>query len=251
MLKQQVIGEGSEPVLFLHGFLGQGRNLRRIAQYFLAPNPDHRAYLIDLPGHGRSDPLPPEAGLDEVAAMVLAAIESLPSLRIIGHSLGGRVALAMLGADPDRVSRVDLLDITPGRTHKLPSGLLATLLDAPEAAETREAMTAFFLAEGVSEALTNWITMNLQRVDDGVRWSFDRQALAAFAARNQQTDLWPVVEEHGDRVHLVYGADSAYVPSPDLARLRGLGVPCLRVPGVGHFLHVEDPRGTCAALSAT
>src|ERR1700754_1245749 len=108
-LAHSAIGEGGEDVVLLHGFLGSGKNLRTLAQRWLERAPDHQFVLPDLRGHGLSPPLPAQADLYTLARDVLAtarAAEVVEPFTIVGHSLGGRVALAAAALHPDRLQQV-------------------------------------------------------------------------------------------------------------------------------------------------
>src|SRR5947209_6440758 len=89
-------GNGTRPVILLHGFLGSGRNLSSLARTWSQADPSRAFLMTDLTGHGVSPPLPPGATLETLARDVLdtAAAEGLrESLTVVGHSMGGRVAL--------------------------------------------------------------------------------------------------------------------------------------------------------------
>src|SRR3954470_8533691 len=89
------IGSGPRSTVLLHGFLGSGKNLRTLAQRWSAVSPDRTLLLPDLRGHGESPPLTARSDLDSLAEDVLAAAAALPGpVSLVGHSLGGRVALA-------------------------------------------------------------------------------------------------------------------------------------------------------------
>src|SRR5262245_25605070 len=104
-----VAGAGPRSTLLLHGFLGSGKNLRTLAQRWAALAPARTILVPDLPGHGDSPALPPDADLDALAAAALASATGLPGpLTVVGHSLGGRVALAAARRAPDRLSDVVL-----------------------------------------------------------------------------------------------------------------------------------------------
>src|SRR5262245_61132713 len=90
--------DGANPkwtILFLHGILGRGSNLRTIAKSFIVARPHWSAFLVDLRGHGRSPKGSPDPSIAAAAGDVLAiAAEAVPTVRaIVGHSLGGKVAM--------------------------------------------------------------------------------------------------------------------------------------------------------------
>jgi pimeloyl-ACP methyl ester carboxylesterase len=242
-------GEGARDVVLLHGFLGAARNLGTLQRRLSEARPDLRVTALDLTGHGASPPLEPEADLATLARDVLVSMGQLRLGRadLIGHSLGGRVALAACLAAPARIGDVTLLDIAPGpveptrgpdRTDS-PTAL-AALLAAPDSAASRDEMRAA-LAPAAPPMIVEWLLQNL--VPDGARyvWRIDRRALAALHTRVNQDDLWPAVEaappERAFRE--IRGGRSPYVSDADAARLRAAGARVDTLPGAGHFVHVD------------
>jgi esterase len=231
--------------VLLHGFLGSGKNLRTLAQKWLERD-DRQSFLIpDLLGHGDSPPLPPTATLNTVAAAVLQAAEdaNLPfPIQIVGHSLGGRIALACARLAPDKVSDVVLLDIGPGPIdpHKSESRqVLDVMLRAPDDVADRKEMGTFFMDQGLSPALSDWILMNLRPQDGRYSWRIDRHALDALHTTFTTEDLWSVVEAQEVPVHCAIGERSSYVPPAEVARLKSLGCDVHVLLGAGHYIHVD------------
>ncbi|MCP3102096.1 alpha/beta fold hydrolase [Myxococcus sp. K15C18031901] len=249
VLESFQVGTGDVPTVLLHGFLGTGRNLRSLATAWSAADPSRRFLLPDLTGHGAS-PIPaPGADLFTVARDVVDTARAqgfTGALDWVGHSLGGRVSLAASLHVPEAVSRVALLDIAPGPVpyDLSESGMvLGILLQAPARAENRKAMRATLTDKGLSDGLADWLLMNLVSDDQGVRWRFDRQALADLHSRVNGTDLWEAVERPGrPPMRCIRGGRSRYVSDADVARLEAAGCPVATIPGAGHFVHVDGAR---------
>ena len=110
-------GTGATTLLMIHGWACDHTFFE--AQ-LAALSKTYRVIAIDLPGHGRSPPLPDDAELADMAAPIESLLDgktnaaAVAPVHIIGHSLGGRVALRLLGLRPDLVRKVSLLDISPG-----------------------------------------------------------------------------------------------------------------------------------------
>jgi len=123
-------GEGA-PVLFLHGLGCHGAASWAEAAIRLG----RPAMILDLPGHGRSD-APPGFGytLPELADAVAAAIGGIGGpLDVVGHSLGGSVAVALAHRHPDLVHRavlvepaIDIYPSAPGDIASTPEDTLAS-----------------------------------------------------------------------------------------------------------------------------
>jgi pimeloyl-ACP methyl ester carboxylesterase len=90
----EILGTGSRPVLFLHGFAASSVTWEEIASYF--PEDRYRLYLLDLKGSGKSaKPRDGAYSPEDQARSVLDVIEGLGqrNITLVGHSLGGGIAL--------------------------------------------------------------------------------------------------------------------------------------------------------------
>jgi pimeloyl-ACP methyl ester carboxylesterase len=257
ILESFQVGEGDTPTVLLHGFLGSGRNLRSLATAWSQAEPARRFLLPDLRGHGGSPPLPPEAELGTLAEDVLETARAAGlrgPLELVGHSLGGRVALAASLRAPQEVASVALLDISPSpiATEASESGrVLEVLRAAPATAEDRRSMRAEMVGRGLSGPLSDWLVMNLEPAPGGgVRWRFDREALARLHARVGEEDLWAALQRPGARVRCIRGGRAAYVSDSEVARLEAAGCPVATLPEAGHFVHVDAPEALLRWLRA-
>jgi pimeloyl-ACP methyl ester carboxylesterase len=238
------VGNGPRPLVLLHGFLGSGRNLGALARGLTIADPSLSVFALDLPGHGASPPLPPDADLGTLARNVLGTARDLAGttpLAIIGHSLGGRVALRACLLEPDAIRVVGLLDITPSARHVSDDteSALQALESAPARAGTREAFRQHFRDAGLSSEMAEWLMLNLERDAEGLHWRIERAALRALAARTSREDLWPAIEgPHPYARHCARGARSRYVSDDDARRLVAAGSSVDTVDA-GHWLHVE------------
>ncbi|HET8606261.1 MAG TPA: alpha/beta fold hydrolase [Gaiellaceae bacterium] len=102
-----LVGGAGPPLLLVHGFAGAASNFAVLAP-LLARR--HRVLVPELPGHGGSSPLPAAPNLaayaDRVAAV--AAHEAIGSAAVLGHSMGGVVALRLAVRRPDLVQALVL-----------------------------------------------------------------------------------------------------------------------------------------------
>jgi pimeloyl-ACP methyl ester carboxylesterase len=108
-IRSLISGEGPEQVICLHGL---GSNKASFFQTVSALTPDHTVHAIDLPGFGGSSK-PARAAYDSryFSRAVVAYMDALGlhHAHLVGNSMGGRIALEVALADPDRVESVSLL----------------------------------------------------------------------------------------------------------------------------------------------
>lgn len=119
----QATGKG-KAIIFLHGFLENSKMWNEVISSL--PN-DYQYVTIDLPGHGKSGMIDGISTMESMAEVVQAIVDKLAIKEaiIIGHSMGGYVALALADKHPDVVMGLCLLNSTP-------------FSDTPERQELRE-----------------------------------------------------------------------------------------------------------------
>ena len=101
------------PVILLHGITGHARVWDHLASRLL---PGHRVIALDQRGHGDSDPAPDDdygvaTMADDVAAFATAL--RLPRFALVGHSMGGRIAIRYAGDHAAHLDRLVIIDIGP------------------------------------------------------------------------------------------------------------------------------------------
>jgi esterase len=115
-LHYNVYGKGQTPLIILHGFMGTADNWHTLAQKF---SNDRQVVTIDLRNHGRS-PHNEEFSIPLMADDVLHVMQELnvPSCYLLGHSMGGKVAMFLALHYPEKVIRLLVADIAPRAYHR-------------------------------------------------------------------------------------------------------------------------------------
>ncbi len=253
-------GSPTRLVVFLHGILGSGANLRAHARRFVQARPDWQAVLMDLRAHGKS--LGRE-GADTVESAALDVLQtsrtlSLPLTAAVGHSFGGKVALQLV-LDAPTLAHVVTLDSAPGpRGDAHGSEGTLVVLELLERLHdqtwpTREAFLGDIEAGGQSRGLGQWLAMNLEQREGRFVFRLELPRIHALLDSYFELDLWTVVEHAAAQVHLVIAEQSRVYDEADRARADALASePSGRVTvdrlAAGHWVHVDDPEGVARVL---
>jgi esterase len=248
---QRVGDAGAERALvMLHGIYGRGRNWQAIARSVSAARPEYACWLVDLPHHGDS---PAGAHGDSVGGLAAdvtdwAHASAVTVAAILGHSYGGKVALAFADAHRDRPLQVWVIDSTP--EVKTPSGSAWGMLEIigalPARFAARDEAVRALVDRGYELGVAQWMATNLQRADDGFVWKLDFDAMRRLLMDFFATDLWQVVESPaaGHDVHVLKASESNAITASAVARLEaasGGRVHLHHRPG-GHWIHAESPQ---------
>jgi len=241
-LRVQQGGSGEPVLLLVHGLGATGDVWSGLHDVLNARWPG-RWVTPDLPGHGRSSPLG-RYSFGRLAAAVAETVPSASRLIVLGHSLGGVVALCLAsGWFGVRVAAVCGLGIKVAWTveelaraqalSSRPNPVYRTRSEAAERYLKLAGLTGLLAPEKVSDAA-------LAYGDDGWTVAFDPAAFAVGApdmAGLLAASRAPVIFAAGERDHMCT-ADQLrkFVPDPVI------------LPGLGHNAHVEDPAALLPLL---
>jgi esterase len=245
----------------LHGFFGAGRNWATVARRLTGTRSDWGAVLVDLRLHGASQGVAPPHTIAACADDLIALAGALhrPVRAVLGHSFGGKVALAYAGRRPAGLRQCWIVDADPSAAE--PRGdawdLLRTVRAMPREFSSRAELIAALERAGVDRRTAEWMATNLEpeHSKTGYRWRLDFDALEHLLVDAFRTDLWNVVEPPppGVDLHFVMATRSAAVSDRSAARLRRIAQAAGRVfvHGVegGHWLNADNPDALVALLA--
>lgn len=214
-------GAGRPPLVLLHGLLGSSRNWQTTGRD-LAER--HHVHALDARNHGRS----PHAAVMSVEAMVadtLAWLDArgLGRVTLVGHSMGGKTAMALACRHAGRVERLVIVDVAPRdyswQGHRAEFAAMNELnlarLQSRQEAELR------FEARVPDLGMRKFLTTNLARGEDGAwRWAINLPVLTA-ALPVLEKDSLQADERFDGPVTFVIGGRSRYVEEADHAKIRG------------------------------
>lgn len=244
---------GSRRIAFMHGLMGRGRNFTSPAK---ALADDATSLLIDLPNHGRSDwtrDFDYVEIADEVAEMLRADFGSEEPIVLLGHSLGGKVAMTLALRHPDLLKALIVEDISPTDTgnystfdHLLGSLRSVDLQSVSERSEVEEQ-----LAEPIPEdSIRQFLMQNLRRTDRGYQWQPNLEML--YQNLDAIAGFPELTASYEGPVLWIKGEQSNYIDDDSAVVMREL-FPKVRkstVRGANHWVHSEKPQEFVALLKS-
>jgi pimeloyl-ACP methyl ester carboxylesterase len=252
VLASDARGDG-EPLVLIHGLATTRRIWHRVLPLLGA----RRLVAMDVPGFGASPPAGDGFDLDEVAARIdegLTAAGVEDGYDLVGHSMGGALALALAARRPARVRRPVLC--APAGLHPAPGWAARGFAPLAELA-IRARRAAAPLAEPVwgRRLLLGWGVADAGMVPPSearamVGASRGASRIAAAFACVAATDLRGAVARLPGPVGAVWGQGDRVIPPTRAGVLRSLrpAAPVELVPCAGHVAMVERPEEFAAAL---
>jgi len=242
---------GAPPLVLLHGLYGHAQNFGTVQRRLSA---GRRVIALDLRNHGDS-PRAPVMGYAAMAEDVLETLRqasALPAV-LIGHSMGGKVAMTAALEAPAAVARLLVADIAPV-TYADHAGGHGRLLAAMQSVSLHPGLTraeaADLLAQSVPDPATRGFLLQNLRFGAAPQWRIDLPALARALP-----DLvgWPEPEgRYAGPALFLAGARSDYLRPEHRPAIRAR-FPSARfvtLKDAGHWLHADDPDGFVSVVEA-
>lgn len=239
-----------ETVVLLHGLFGSGRNWMTIGRRLGAT---HRVLAPDLRNHGASpwaSPMTYSAMAADLAEMLVH--QANRPVTLVGHSMGGKAAMALALARPGLVRRLVVVDVAPVTYASTFAPYALAMRDADLDGVTRRAQVDEQLVEAVPDpGVRAFLLQNLVLDrDGGARWRVNLPILlASMEAISGFPDVPPGVR-FDKPVLFVAGEHSDYLSPTQEPIVRRLfpDADVSVVRGAGHWVHAEKPAEFLAVL---
>lgn len=234
------LGENGPAVLLMHGVFGSGDNLANLGVELAH---QYRVWLIDLRNHGRS-PWAEGMSLPELAGDALALMqrENIDQAALVGHSLGGKVAMQMALVAPQRVSALVVADIAPVSYPPRHQAVLAGLTAVkPENLQRRSEAEAALAAHIEEAGVRQFLLKSLVKNDTGgYRWRFNLEELKQSYS---QLSAAPEDGVYPGPTLFIKGENSNYLQPEHETVVRAMfpHFEFRMIAGTGHWLHAEKP----------
>ncbi|MEQ1543742.1 alpha/beta fold hydrolase [Methyloglobulus sp.] len=228
------------PLIILHGFFASSRNWRKIAERLAGL---FHIYVLDMRNHGLS-PHHPIMDYPSMTADVLRFMDTheLATAHVLGHSMGGKIAMWLALNHPERTSKLIIVDISPkSYTHNFDKTIHA-LIDLPLATIQHRKHAEQMLTKDIPELdYRQFLMQNLVLEDGSYHWRID---LAIFLLMAPNIVAFPEIQgmsPYSGRTLFVAGANSSYLTQKDTLHLFPKAL-FKTIADAGHWLHAQQPE---------
>ena len=231
----------------LHGLFGNKRNWLNISRHINRMT-ERRVYALDLRNHGDS-PHSPSISYELMAADVYRFLEenSIKTCAVIGHSMGGRVAMALSLDHSDVVQQMVAVDVAP---TKPPNPGIATtcirgMLNLPLQNVTSRKQAAQLMSESIEDSkMREFLATNLILRDGLWKWRINLEGIANSTKTLSSLSANYFKMKYMEPSLFIGGADSPYLigDSPRIIRNIFPNAEISMVPGAGHWVHIDQPE---------
>jgi pimeloyl-ACP methyl ester carboxylesterase len=258
-LATRTLGEAGPRVVFVHGLFGQGKNWTTIGKGL---SDSHRVTLVDLPNHGHS-PWTDRVDYLDMVELLATELEQLDEpVTLVGHSMGGKVAMQLALRRPELLRALVVVDIAPveypisgGRTDDPDeeASPFAAYIEAMQRLDLEALTTRGQADEALKDAVPSrmvrsFLLQSLVReglgADGGWRWRLNLDLLARDLGELRGFPAPPPGSSFDGPVLWIAGANSTYVLPEDRPHMDALfpATRLVRIKGAGHWVHSEQPE---------
>lgn len=247
-LNYKIYGTG-HPLIIMHGLFGMGDNWRSIARMLEA---EFQCIVVDMRNHGRS-PHNPVMNFAVMTDDILELVEDLaldhPSL--LGHSMGGKVAMQFALCYPEMVHKLIVVDIAPKHYPRHHDTVIEAIesVDLAMLKERADAENALARHLGNDQSTIQFLMKNLSRTPEGgFEWKANMPVIID-AYYHLMEEVTPLASFLGP-VLFVKGEKSRYISMDDLPHILDLfpNAALVTIPGAGHWVHADAPQPFTRAI---
>jgi len=239
-LHYQISGEGS-PLIILHGLFG---TLENWGSQISTLSQQHQVIAVDLRNHGQS----PHSNAMDYPLMAQDVINLMDNLElnaadVIGHSMGGKVAMQIALNYPDHVNKLIIVDISPvsysAHHQNIFQGLFNIDLDTLKSRSSADKQLSHYVEE---PGIRSFLLKNLYKNSDGAfSW---RPNLHVLHDQYSQISNAPTGDTFSGNTLFIKGMNSDYILAEHQASIQNLfsKASFKMIEGAGHWPHAEKPN---------
>ena len=242
-LYSKIHGDKGQDLIIMHGLFGMSDNWSSLGRKF---SKYCRVHLIDLRNHGRS-PHSIDFNYDVMCEDLLEYIldNNIQKPILLGHSLGGKVAMKFAFTHPERIAKLIIADISPRKYNSdFHENILATLYKIPlQDFDKREEIDRVLSYAFEDKGMRLFLLKNLYRNEKkDFAWRFNIEILLEKVNNIKEADYVKGVCDVP--THFVKGGASHYITIKDeiIINKHFSDFSIATINGAGHWLHAEKPE---------
>ncbi|MDV6314937.1 alpha/beta fold hydrolase [Idiomarina sp. HP20-50] len=241
LLNHETLGTDTNPaIIIIHGLFGDKDNLKSVAREL---SENYFCILPDARNHGdsfHSDTMTYAAMAEDI--LNLANALEIEQFYLLGHSMGGKIAMETCMKAPDRIKAAIFADISPTAYEGTHDSIMEALSSLNISQVKSRGDADKQLAEKISEkGIRQFLLKNLQKTDNGYQWRLNLDALK----HNYQLISAAVSKgQYSGPVLFIKGGNSNYLTEKHQQEVRSRfsNASVKVIEGTGHWLHAEKPR---------
>jgi pimeloyl-ACP methyl ester carboxylesterase len=239
-LNTQIQGQG-KPMLILHGFLGMGDNWRSVSKNL---SEEYEVHTPDMRNHGKS-PHSENFTYEIMVEDVKNYIDSheLKKVVLIGHSMGGKIAMQFASKYPEYLSHLIVVDISPKLYQPHHDDILNSLKDLKDSHLSSRKEAEDKLAERITDkGVRLFLLKNLKREEDHTL-SLKPNIDVFIKNRYEIGRALPEECHFRGKTLFIKGENSSYIRDKD-EKLIAKHFPDYNIKSIsksGHWVHAENP----------
>ena len=245
-----------DPLIFIHGALGFNRNFNSISE---ALKEKHKSLLYDQRGHGKSfhaEPYTVEQLAKDLNELLDKLSFSKPSL--VGHSLGGFVALVFASLYPEKINKLVIVDSSPVPSKDRGEEIINRIKNLPAYFKDYEEARHYFHEEvenkNLTKVMADFLFANLSSLvskkdttlknENAVFFQFDRQGVIDLIKDTRNYNYWPIIKNLKCPTLYLRGENSTHFFKEDFDKVVKSNpvIQGISVKAAGHWLHHEQPK---------
>lgn len=242
MIYSKIEGEG-QPMLIIHGFLGMSDNWKTLGAQFAKLG--YEVHMLDMRNHGRSFHSSNFSYQDMTTDVwEYCQAHQLKDVILLGHSMGGKIAMFFASQYPDIVSQLIVVDIAP--KHYAPHH--QDVMQALNAVTFYEGMNRKEVEDIISQYVTDagtvqFLMKNVHRVTPtllGYRFN-----LEVFNANEHAiAEELPSTATYSKNTLFIRGGNSDYILDSDFEAIKNHFPKAIieTIAGAGHWVHADKPN---------
>jgi pimeloyl-ACP methyl ester carboxylesterase len=254
-----ILGTNSEQrIVFVHGLMAFAANWRKIANKLEG---QYQCLIYDQRGHGRS--MKPESGYrpTDFAEDLYKITNELgwDQFHLVGHSMGGRVAIVFANMHPEKVKTLCIEDMGADVQPESYQYYEKMLNIVPTPFQSKDQMKEFFGNEFLKlftpheppSVLMTFLQANIEEKPNGLYdWKFSKQAVIDIVREGHKRDYWLEVSSFKMPVLLVRGENSHVLKAEEFEKMQSVNpmITGVEIKGAGHWVHYEKYEEFTACL---